>query len=234
MFSEEVREITGTDITISLNGAAATAKTAPVYARWQDWDPARVSHHGTICCEIAREWLTATDFSALAGGSRLTGPRWLSSRFQWGPSTYPVHWCEAVGRKVLDCGVLAAFAHEAFIARGVPSYRVQFVQRFSDVAAEQWRRAWSQKDAAVDWVGSDLIYHEGCAVEIADRQLKIWDASAGWWVDPKQSDGYGSVLAVRVMTARSTGTLSWGPHDISPNTWCVTAPPREPANPRGS
>ena len=192
------------------------AREAP-YAPWQDWPPAHVSHHGDACCEIARDWIVATDYGALAGDSVLTGPRWICSRFKWGASSYPVTWCEAVRRDELDCGVLAAFAHAAFSARGVESYRVQLVQRFSVLSAKQWRRSWDAADQT-DWIGDETIYHEGCGVVVGDGELKIWDASAGWWLEPGGS-GYGKVIAARIVAPAGNASYEWCGRTVETNVW---------------
>jgi hypothetical protein len=100
-------------------------------ARWQHFPDQHLSHHGEACCDVAREWIVAMDFAQLNGGDRLSGPRWLRQKYEWGPSPWPMHWCELVERKVIDCGAHAALAHEAFTARGVTAFRAQFVQRYS-------------------------------------------------------------------------------------------------------
>jgi hypothetical protein len=201
---------------IGSNGAAAKAA---VFENWKDWPPSNISHHGRLCCDIAREWITATDYSSLNGGNILSGPRWLRHRFEWGPSTYPVHWCEAVRRKTLDCGALAALAHETFTIRGVKSYRVQLVQRFSRSTTDHWSNSWHLGDASKLWINNDVIYHEGCAVAIGANEIKVWDASAGWWIDPKPGDGYGTLLAIRVCASPRLLDLAWGTHSITPSTW---------------
>src|SRR5215213_16918 len=128
-------------INTSMNGSAKTVESPEkksVFETWKDWHPSQISHHGALCCEIAREWITATDFSELNGDCVFTGPRWLRQKFNWGASSFPIYWCEAVRRKTLDCGALAALAHEIFTARSVRSYRVQLIQKFSSVATNQW------------------------------------------------------------------------------------------------
>ena len=133
MFLDAADQVRGIEIP-AINGHGS-AKSKEVFAAWEDWVPSRISHHGRICCEVARRWISDADFSSLSGGDLLTGPHWLRNKFKWGPSGYPIHWCDAVRRETLDCGVLAALAHEVFSVRGVQSFRAQFVQRFSEVAA---------------------------------------------------------------------------------------------------
>lgn len=196
-------------------------QTREVYEKWRDWHPSAISHHGSICCEIAREWITATDFSELGGGSVLTGPRWLRQKFNWGCSTFPIYWCEAVRKKTLDCGALAAMAHEVFTVRGVKSFPLQMVQKFSREATKQWSANWLESDTDPRWIDEDLIYHEGCAVELPTNQIKIWDASAGWWVNSKSGNGYGSMLAVRIFAPNGDSNLKfhWEGHTIPGNHW---------------
>jgi hypothetical protein len=194
-----------------------------VYARWEDWYPSQISHHGTICCEIGREWITATDFSQLNGDSVFTGPRWLRERFNWGASSFPIYWCEAVRKKTLDCGALAALGQEVFTARGVKNYRVQLVQKFSEVATHQWTESWNNSSEPLKWVDRDLIYHEGCAIDLGEHRIKVWDASAGWWIEPKSSNGYGSLLAIRVSAFNPMSEIcfSWGEYSIKSGEWMI-------------
>ena len=116
MYSDAVREIAEMEVIGTGVGAAAGSC---VFDTWKYWHPSNISHHGKLCCEIAREWVTSTDFSSRAGGDIFAGPRWLRNTFTWGGSTYPIYWCEAVRKQNLDCGTLAALAHEVFTMRGV-------------------------------------------------------------------------------------------------------------------
>jgi hypothetical protein len=223
MYSDAVKQ--QEIITNNGNGFHKTGNTnkgVEVFDKWSDWHASEISHHGRMCCEIAREWITATDFSEL-GGSVYTGPRWLRQKFNWGASSFPIYWCEAVRRKILDCGALAALAHEVFKARGVKSYRVQMVQRFSKVATNQWTNSWNERggNEPLRWTQDDLIYHEGCAIAPTGNELKIWDASAGWWIDPNSKDGYGALLAIRLSSydLPSGVNFSWGKHTVNAYQW---------------
>jgi hypothetical protein len=188
--------------------------------RWQDFPFSCLSHHGEACCDVAREWVIANDFAQLNGGDLLSGPRWLRQKYEWGPSAWPLHWCDAVSRKSIDCGAHAALAHEAFIARGVTAYRAQFVQRYSADATDEWRRKWGEDQVSDHWITQDFIYHEGNALLVGEGEVKLWDGSAGWWLNPRQAGGYGSVNAVRIFTDSHAETpLRWGRHRIVPNTW---------------
>lgn len=209
------------------NGSSAKAAErfdrtrASVYEQWKDWQPSQISHHGKICCEIAREWITATDYSQLNGDGLLTGPRWLRQKFKWGASSFPIFWCEAVRRDTLDCGALAALAGEIFRARGIKNLRVQLVQKFSDVATTQWTNSWGAGCTTLPWINGELIYHEGNAIETGDGKIKVWDASAGWWIDPKSGNGYGSLLAIRVSSigVPFDKTFAWGEYCLKAGVW---------------
>ena len=192
-----------------------------IYGAWEYWQPARVSHHGQACCEIVKEWIIATDQSLLNGSSELTGPRWLRHRFEWGPTRYPIHWCEIGRAKVLDCGVHAAIAQEVFLARGVRCFRAQLVQEYSEGAAEQWQLKWEDRDAITTWLDGKLIYHEGCAVVTGAGTARLWDPSAGWWLDPNTTSGYGSLRALRIHAPAIAENLVWGTHLIPANEWTI-------------
>ncbi|HYP00836.1 MAG TPA: hypothetical protein VER76_11650 [Pyrinomonadaceae bacterium] len=199
----------------------APASTAGAFEKWQHFPASALYSHDAACCRVAREWVLATDFSQLGGESPLTGPRWIRQRYTWGPSRWPLSWCEAVERKTLDCGALASLAHELFRARGVKSYPAQFVQHYTDEATRHWREKWNREDCSVHWLNEDLIYHEGCAVAVRGDEIKLWDASAGWWVNPRQFGGYGGLVALRVHSpgAPPDTTFRWGANFIHANIW---------------
>ena len=192
-------------------------------AKWQHFPFSSLSHHGEACCDVAREWLLAMDFAQLNGGDLLSGPRWMRQKYKWGPTAWPIHWCDAVERDTLDCGAHAAIAHEAFRARGVTSYPAQFVQQYSPDATEQWQKKWSEDDVSCHWIDDGVIYHEGVALLTGEDEVKLWDASAGWWINPRQQPhGYGSLLAVRIHAEGQFGGgdgFRWGEHRIKPGAW---------------
>ena len=191
--------------------------------RWQHFPYSCFSHHGGACCDVAREWIIANDFAQLNGGDLKTGPRWLRQKYEWGPSSWPMHWCEVVERDVIDCGAHAALAHEAFEARGNTAFRAQFVQRYSADATAQWREKWGAEKVSDHWLTDDAIYHEGNALLVGEDEVKLWDASAGWWINARQAGGgYGSLMAVRIFADGQWGGgdgFRWGDHRIKPNQW---------------
>jgi len=189
--------------------------------RWTHFPFSEIGHHGEACCDLAREWVGAMDASQLNGGSVLSGPRSLRERYDWGPSAWPIHWCEVVARKIIDCGAHSALAHEAFTARGLTAYRAQFVQRYSADAMEEWRRKWRDEEVSDHWLGETGIYHEGNAVLVKDDEVRLWDGSAASWLNLRQGTGYGSLLSVRIFAPERSNeeTFCWGEHRIAPNLW---------------
>ncbi|HEX9930658.1 MAG TPA: hypothetical protein VGB02_19135 [Pyrinomonadaceae bacterium] len=147
-------------------------KGGAVFENWREFPYTNVSHHGSTCCEMAREWLYAMDYTQLNGGSPFTGPRWLRQRYNWGPTVYPIHWCEAVEEKTLDCGALASLSREVFKSRNVRAYPAQLVQQFTTHATAQWQKKWSEKEASTHWINDDVIYHEGCAILTKETKSK--------------------------------------------------------------
>lgn len=196
---------------------------ASFFSRWSDFPVSYLSHHGAECCEIAQSWLRAMDFAQLNGASVLCGPRWIRKRYNWGPSRWPLYWCQALKSDTIDCGAHAALAEEAFTSRGVKSHRVQIVQRYDDDAVTQWRQLWGCNGASDHWLGAGYIYHEGNALGTSDTEIKIWDGSTACWVNPRHVAGYGSVLAIRIHPGPSEATPSafrWAGHGIKPGHWC--------------
>jgi hypothetical protein len=207
------------------SGGEPVPPPLPPSARWQDFPYSRLSDHGAACCDIARAWVVAMDFAQLNGGEPVSGPRWLRQRYKWGPSPWPIHWCEVVKRKTIDCGAHAALAHEAFTARGLTAFPAQLVQRYSDSATEQWRSKWAEEDVSCHWLDGDHIYHEATALLVGEDEVRIWDSSAGSWVDPRQNGGYGSLAAVRIFVDGHSVAdgFAWGERRLKPNIWVQLA-----------
>jgi len=197
------------------------AKQRPRSDRWETFPPSWLSHHGGACCELAREWVIAMDFAQLGGADRASGPRWLRQKYKWGPSPWPMHWCEVVKRDTIDCGAHSALAHAAFTARGLTALPVQLVQSYSLDAADQWRGSWQAEGVSCHWLDGDHIYHEATGLLTGTDELRIWDGSAGSWVNPRQGSGYGSLVALRVFSDGEGGPLElgWGEQRVQVNSW---------------
>lgn len=124
---------------------------------------------------------------------------------------------------MIDCGAHAALAHEVFTARGVTSFRAQFIQRYSTEAVSQWRTKWGEENVSDHWIAEGVIYHEGNALLLGEDEVKLWDSSAGWWINQRQTgDGYGTLAAVRIFAEGQWGGgdgFRWGERRIKPNEW---------------
>ncbi len=190
---------------------------------WENFPYSSLSHHGSACCDIAREWVLTMDFAQLNGADLSSGPRWLRAKYKWGPSPWPMHWCEVVRRKVIDCGAHAALSREALSARGLTAFPAQLVQLYTRDATEQWRRSWSEEQASCHWLDGEHIYHEVTALLVGKDEVKIWDGSAGSWIDPRQpGGGYGSVVAMRIFADPQfvpEHGFAWGERRIFANGW---------------
>jgi hypothetical protein len=191
-------------------------------ARWESFPYSCISHHGAECCDIAREWVMAYDFAQLNGADRASGPRWLRKRWTWGPSPWPIHWCEAVERDTLDCGVLGCMARELFAERGLVSFPAQFVQQYSADATAQWLGKWDAEKVSTHWIDDDVIYHEACALVSGEGEVRLFDPSAGWWVNPRQAGGYGGLLAARIFDGEGR-IWRWGEHSLRGDEWTKVA-----------
>jgi hypothetical protein len=191
-------------------------------ARWETFPYSCISHHGAECCDVAREWVVAYDFAQLNGAEAMSGPRWLRTRYDWGPSPWPIHWCEAVDRNTLDCGALACMAREIFAERGLASFPAQLVQQYTAEATGQWQSKWDSEKVSTHWIDEDVIYHEACAVQSGDGELKLFDPSAGSWVEQRQAGGYGGLLALRVFDGEGR-MWRWGGQRIPANSWIKIA-----------
>lgn len=198
---------------------------AAALAAWASAPLSLVGDHGDALCRRARTWFNALDKSLCAGATPFAGPRWIRERFRWGPSPWPLFWCEVPERKQLDCGALAAMSREVFLDRGVACAPVQLIQRFSLSDSLHWNRKWSDAGDRADWIRGSLVYHEGCAVSGRDDQVSVWDPTDNFWIDSDQRSGYGATLAIRLVRVPGfTPSVSWGEHQLRMNAWLRLEP----------
>ncbi|HYJ31525.1 MAG TPA: hypothetical protein VEW25_14435 [Allosphingosinicella sp.] len=191
--------------------------------RWEQFPYSSIAHHGEACCDVAREWVMSYDFAQLNGADAASGPRWLRQKWKWGPSPWPIHWCEAVERDTLDCGALGCMARELFAERGLQSFPAQFVQQYDEGATSQWFGKWDAEQVSTHWIDEDVIYHEACALVSGDGEVKLFDPSAGWWVNSRQAGGgYGGLLAVRLFDGDGRA-WRWGRHTLRGDEWTKIA-----------
>lgn len=185
---------------------------------WFGFEPSRLSHHDDACCRHAKAWFLAMDHShQLSGESPAT---WIRRRFDWGPSPWPLHWCETVRSEQLDCGALADLARESFINRGQDVLSCQAIQRFNSAAVRQWRTVWERAGFSPRWAHRDSAYHELCGV-VQDDRIRLWDPTDNVWIDPSAKPGYGCLIALKLNIERATDyqSLSWGTLTLPLSAW---------------
>jgi hypothetical protein len=187
----------------------------------KDWAQASVStlvDHGP-CCAAARGWIVATsrslDFAA-TDGLTFAAPRWLTRRWKWGPTCWPIAWCEAVRAEAIDCGVFGAFAREIFRAKGVQAYGGQVLRECAKATTAHWRARWAAVPGAFDWIGENTVYHEVCIIQVGPAEARVYDPTDATWLECAIDRGHGGHLAIR---AEVPIALSWGPHMLVNGQW---------------
>ena len=178
--------------------APAADALAAATRRW-DFEPSRLGDHGRACCRDARGWFRMLDRSAAGDRAAPVTPAWMNHRWKWGPSRWPLHWWEAVRLEKVDCGALAAFAHESLSQRGVPHATVQIIQLYTEEACAHWTSVWDEEADNTRWIEAPLVYHEAVAlVRPSTGEVQMWDPSRGRWMDDPEAVSYGATIAVRV------------------------------------
>ena len=190
-----------------------------------EWARASVStlvDHGP-CCAAARGWIVAmsrsVDFAA-TDGLTFAAPRWLMHRWKWGPTCWPISWCEAINAEAIDCGVFAAFAREIFRAKGVEAYGGQVLRTCAESTTAHWRARWAAVPGAFNWIGEDTVYHEVCVVRSGPAEVRLYDPTDGTWLEHAVHGGHGGHLAIR---AELPVALQWGPHTLVNGQWTEVA-----------
>jgi len=159
-------------------------------------EPSRLLDHGAACCREARRWFVALDASMAQLRLSSPAPAWIREQYEWGPSPWPLHWCEALGRDTLDSGALALLYAESFAARGLRVYQAQTLQLYSAQDCEHWGVTWEGRESG--WIHAPLVYREVNVVIARGGEASVWDPAAGGWVGYPQPYGYAGILALRV------------------------------------
>lgn len=212
---------------MTLDAVEDLAKREHHLTRWFEHPASAILHHDDSCCDEAKLWFLSYARSMEIGFSSefaLKPPTWLCERFTWGPSVWPISWCEVVEQEIIDCGVFAVLAREVFEAQGQKAYPARSLLSYTSDCTQHWRGQWSEAwkeqsenvGEAFPWVGSALVYHELCVLETADGRARFYDSTNGTWYDPDQRLGFASVIAVRSECPR---TLKWGDKDIVCGEW---------------
>lgn len=179
-----------------------------------------MNHTDKECCNMTKDWLFALNYSLLQGRELFSPPTWLQANYEWGPSKHPIYWCDLPHRNSLDCGALAALAHQLFQSRGVESFRVQLVKQSSQQDVRHWRERWRAAKLTPDWIFETLVYHEVCGIIDSAQKFRIWDPTHNIWVDPNLVSGYRSTQALRIAISESV-IFPWGNHKLVGGEWCM-------------
>jgi hypothetical protein len=189
---------------------------------WAQASVSTLADHGR-CCAAARGWLVAMsrslDFAA-TDGLVFAAPRWLMHRWKWGPTRWPVSWCEAVRAEAVDCGVFGAFAREIFRAKGVEAYGGQVLRSCAGTTTAHWRAKWAALPGAFNWIGENAVYHEVCIVRVGRAEARVYDPTDGAWLEHAVKGGHGGHLAIR---GELPVALQWGPHTLVNGQWTEIA-----------
>lgn len=210
---------------MSLAGASTGEQSAQnmkeAIAAFAHKQPTSLLHHQEgRCCALATKWLFAMDRALTPNDAVAAPPFWLRESFQWGPCTWPLHWCQAIEMESLDCGTLSALARESLKARGIPALPAQVIQTYTWRDVSHWKSRWSAAHCPTDWIHDTYVYHETVAM-INKGKLRIWDPTRHYWLDPALKPGYGRVVAVRIVATESVypGAVGWGGYSLPFNSW---------------
>lgn len=204
------------------SASADSPALAEVIARWESRRPASVSAHEHAPCQEARQWLLTMDISRRV--EMTAPPIWIRDLFRWGPTEWPLHWCQLPTLPQLDCGGLAAVAEELISVRGAVAVPAEFIQRFSERDIAHWTSTWRASNAETDWMHPPFVYHEGVALLDWHGGVRLWDPTDNLWLDPVQEPGYGSTAAVRLdagprLSGYIGSHLRWGAHVLIRGSW---------------
>jgi hypothetical protein len=198
------------------------------YQKWIEHPSSSIIHHDRDCCEQARLWFLAYARSMEGWTSsqyKMKPPTWLSQVFTWGPSPWPISWCEVFKKKTVDCGVFAALAREVFQAQGFAAYPAQALISYNENCTDHWKDLWIKGMKHIDkkrqrdvfpWVGNRIVYHEVCLLETEAGEARIYDSTFGFWFEPQKREGFGGILSIRSECPR---LLRWGNKILSHGEW---------------
>lgn len=186
---------------------------------WETKATSSLIHHRRECCDNARSWLLCMSKSfefSNTNTQKIIAPTWLNSFYKWGPSKWPIPWCEVVKNKTIDCGVFAAFAKEIFEFSGFEAYSGQVIQHYSQQSLYQIKQNWEAAGYKPKWLTDSCVYHEVCAIRISHDEVKIYDPTDALWLDPDKNSGNGAVLSLRLELPMS---MRWGQHSLAQDQW---------------
>lgn len=199
-----------------------------VVQRWVEHPTSTLLHHDKACCEEARLWFLSLARSMegwSAGQIDLKAPTWLSQKWEWGPSQWPMSWCELMKEETIDCGVFAVLAREIFRAQGRSAHAGQCLLNYNSVCTGHWKDLWKDRMPGnndkkefkgFNWIGETVVYHEVCILEMPDQTARVYDSTFNQWYEPEGRTGFAGLLAIR---SESPRLLRWGDKTLSFGEW---------------
>ena len=184
--------------------------------------PSRLARHPSSCCSRARSWFSAMTHShALLNPGSL--PIWLHDQWEWGPSKWPMYWCEILENEKLDCGVLAELAEVALRETRRKTVRMQLIEEHDWDASRNWQQLWEDAGCYGDWVVGRFAYHEAVGI-LSDGSLEAWDPTDNCFSVPSPDRRPGRVAAVRLLPASvavPAEGVNWHGLWLGPNGWQI-------------
>ncbi len=180
-----------------------------------------VISHQDECCTHAKEWFITLDASLRDPTNVWVGPTWISEKYQYGPSSWPLHWCKLIQMDSLSCNGFTSIACLIFKGRGLKAFPVQVIQRYPRHMTQRWRKEWKSRRLLDEWIYDELVRHEVCGVVDDENNLRLWDGTVGYWLEPVGAQEVGAVLALRPIGLEE-GTpdkMKWEDHIITTNEW---------------
>jgi hypothetical protein len=180
-----------------------------------------ISHHGKECCATALSWFLAMDRSLRLHPTSM--PVWIRERWEWGPSSWPIHWCELGEADKLDCGALAAITRRALLARGVIALPCQSILEYTPDTIAHWREGWRAAHRTPDWTSERHVYHETVGI-VEHGKVRIWDPTENAWMPSEGSLSDGRPLRIKVSRDSVGPELSsvlWGKMSLALEEWCL-------------
>jgi hypothetical protein len=174
--------------------------------------------HGK-CCRLAKKWLLNTHRSLSFNRtqtSEIIAPTWLPNHFKWGPTQWPLGWCEAIQRREIDCGVFAAFAELIFQDVNLEVYRGQILLDQPRTMTEQWSANWSHIPMSFPWFGACEVYHEVVAVTTNGHDIRVYDPTEAVWVGPRLGFGFNKTIGISI---DSPQVFDWGAYEVGLGKW---------------
>ncbi len=156
-----------------------------------------LTHPSGRCCSRVHSWFKAMAYSY--GIMNLGLPYWLHDQWEWGPSKWPMYWCEILKNKTIDCGVFAELAEVALKETGQKTMRVQSIEEYSSDVCQNWEHLWSSADCCGDWINGIFVYHE--MVGLVHEDLKIWDPVDNHFItfSKRANKQQGRMVAIRLI-----------------------------------